>query len=70
MRTRQEIEAKLAEIEATDTGKGLSAQNRIYADKLGVSLEFVDSQSLEYGWIATATAWANGDLDNLRIETE
>lgn len=70
MRTRQEIEAKLAEIEATDTGKGLSNQNQVYAATLDEALTFVDSQSLEYGWLATATAWANGDTPNLRIETE
>lgn len=69
MRTREEIEAKIAEIDATDPdGKGLSAQNENYRDVLEEALEFVDGHGEQYGWLATATSWANGDIPALRIE--
>lgn len=70
MRTREEIEAKVAEIEEAEGDKGHSAQNERFLDALESALEYVDSQTLEYGWYATATGWANGDIENLRIETE
>ncbi len=70
MRTRQEIEAKIAEIDATATDKGLTEQNAAYRLELDVALGYVDSLQAEYGWAATASSWANGDLENLRIEGE
>lgn len=68
MRTREEIEAKIAEIEAVSPDGHYTAQNREYLDELEIALEAVDSQQLEYGWTAAVVGWANGDIPTLRIE--
>jgi hypothetical protein len=68
MRTREEIEAKIAEIDAVSPDGHYTAQNATYRLELLTALEAVDSQQLEYSWTATAVSWANGDIETLRIE--